>query len=59
MSTTPGFSNTRYIAGLSYQVSPNLRALLDVDYLSYKNGAPSPAAEASRASALFQIQFTF
>ena len=59
VSTTPGFSNTRYIAGLSYQLSPNLRLLGDVDYLSYKNGAPTPAAEASRASGLFQIQFTF
>ena len=59
VSTTPGFSSTRYIAGLSYQLSPNLRLLADVDYLSYKNGAPTPAAEASRASALFQTQFTF
>jgi hypothetical protein len=59
VSTTPGFSNTRFIAGLSYQVSPNLRALADVDYLSYKNGSPTPAAEAARASGLFQIQFTF
>ena len=59
VSTTPGFSSTRYIAGLSYQLSPNLRLLGDVDWLSYKNAAPSPAAEASRASALFQIQFTF
>jgi len=59
VSTAPGFSTTRFIAGLSYQLSPNLRLLGDVDYLSYKNGSPSPAAEASRASALFQIQFTF
>ena len=59
VSTTPGFSNTRFIAGLSYQLSPNLRLLGDVDYLSYKNGSPTPAAEAARASALFQIQFTF
>jgi hypothetical protein len=59
VSTTPGFSNTRFIAGLSYQLSPNLRLLADVDYLSYKNGSPTPAAEASRAAALFQTQFTF
>jgi hypothetical protein len=58
-TTTPGFSSTRYIVGLSYQLTPNLRLLGDVDYLSYKNGAPSPAAEASRAAALFQTQFTF
>lgn len=59
VSTAPGFSSTRFIGGVSYQVNPNLRALADVDYLSYKNGSPSPAAEASRAQALFQIQFTF
>jgi hypothetical protein len=59
VSTAAGFSSTRYIAGLSYQLSPNLRLLGDLDWLSYKNGAPSPAAEASRAQALFQIQFTF
>lgn len=59
VSTTPGFSNTRYIAGLSYQLSPNLRLLGDLDWLSYKNGSPSPAAEAARATGFFQIQFTF
>jgi hypothetical protein len=59
VSTAPGFSNTRYIAGLSYQLSPNLRLLGDLDWLSYKNGAPSAAAEAARATGFFQIQFTF
>jgi hypothetical protein len=58
-STTPGFTSTRYIAGLSYQLSPNLRLLGDVDWLSYKNAAPSPAADAARATGFFQIQFTF
>jgi hypothetical protein len=58
-STVPGFSNTRYIVGLSYQLTPNVRLLGDVDYVSYRNGAPSPAADASRAAALFQTQFTF
>lgn len=58
-ATVPGFSSTRYIVGLSYQLTPNLRLLGDVDYLSYQNGAPSPAAEANRAAALFQTQFTF
>ena len=59
VSTTPGFTSTRYIAGLSYQLSPNLRLLGDVDWLSYKNAAPSPAADAARATGFFQIQFTF
>ena len=58
-ATTPGFTNTRFIAGLSYQVTPNLRILGDVDYVTYKNGAPTPAAAANRAAALFQTQFTF
>lgn len=58
-STVSGYSSTRYIVGLSYQLTPNLRLLGDVDYLSYRNGAPSPAADANRAAALFQTQFTF
>ncbi len=59
VSTAAGFSNTRYIAGVSYQLSPNLRLLGDLDWLSYKNGSPTPAAEAARATGFFQIQFTF
>lgn len=58
-STTPGFTNTRFIGGVSYQLSPNLRLLADIDMLSYKNGSPSPAAEATRSTALFQTQITF
>lgn len=59
LSTTPGFTNTRFIAGVSYRLSPNILLLADVDILSYKNGSPSPAAEATRSQALFQTQFTF
>lgn len=58
-STTPGFTDTRIIGGVSYQLSPNVRLLGDLDLLSYKNGSPSPAAEAARQQALFQAQFTF
>jgi hypothetical protein len=58
-STVPGFTNTRIIAGLSYQLTTNVRLLGDVDLLSYKNGSPSPAAEAARELAQFQAQFTF
>ena len=54
-----GDHQTRIIAGVSYQVSANLRLLLDVDNLSYQGGSPSPAAEAVRSQALFQTQFTF
>lgn len=57
--TVPGFSGTRYIVGVSYQLTPTLRLLGDVDYLNYRNGAPSAAAAAGRAAALLQTQFTF
>jgi hypothetical protein len=58
-SATLGFTNTRFIAGVSYQLSPNVRLLADIDNLSYKNGSPTPAAEAVRSQGLFQMQFTF
>jgi Gram-negative porin len=50
---------TRFIAGASYQLSPNLRLLADVDMLSYQGGTPTPALEATRSQAYFQAQFTF
>ena len=50
---------TRVIAGASYQLSPNLRLLADVDLLSYEGGTPTPALEATRSQAYFQAQFTF
>ena len=50
---------TRVIAGASYQLSPNLRLLADVDMLSYQGGTPTPALEATRSQAYFQAQFTF
>ncbi len=49
---------TRIIGGVSYQLSPNLRLLLDLDNLSYE-ATPSPAQEAVRSQALFQTQITF
>lgn len=58
-STTPGYANTRIIGGVSYQLTPNARLLADLDLLSYKNGSPSAAADATRQQALFQAQFTF
>lgn len=59
LSTVPGFTNTRIIAGASYQLTTNVRLLADIDFLSYKNGSPTPAAEAARDLAQFQAQFTF
>jgi hypothetical protein len=50
---------TRFIGGASYQLSPNLRLLADLDMLSYQGGSPTPAAEATRSQAYFQAQFTF
>lgn len=49
---------TRVIAGLSYQVQANLRLLADVDLLSFE-GTSTPAQDATRQRALFQMQFTF
>jgi hypothetical protein len=49
---------TRVIGGLSYQLSPNVRLLADVDLLSYQ-ATPTPAQDGTRARALFQAQFTF
>jgi hypothetical protein len=49
---------TRFIGGVSYQLSPNLRLLGDWDYVSYQ-GTPTAAQEATRSQALFQTQFTF
>src|SRR6266436_35628 len=50
---------TRFIGGASYQLTPNLRLLADVDMLSYQGGTPTPALEATRSQAYFQAQFTF
>jgi hypothetical protein len=50
---------TRIIAGIAYQLTPNLRLLADLDHLSYQGGITTPALEAVRSQALFQVQFTF
>jgi hypothetical protein len=49
---------TRIIGGVSYQVSANLRALLDWDFLGYQ-ATPTPAQVTTRSQGLVQIQFTF
>jgi len=49
---------TRFIGGVSYQLTPNWRLLGDWDHLSYQ-GTPTAAQEATRSQALFQTQFTF
>lgn len=45
----------RFIAGVAYQVSGNLRVLADIDHVD----RTTPALEAFRSQALFQVQFTF
>lgn len=52
-------ATTRWILGLAYQLAPNVRVLADVDHLVYQGGTPTPALEAVRSQALFQVQFTF
>ena len=55
---TPNDRIETIIAGVSYQLSPNLRLLADVDHVMYQ--APiSPAVDADRSQALFQIQLAF
>jgi hypothetical protein len=63
-STDPNTSaendrQSRIIAGVAYQVSGNLRVLADLDHASYQGGVTTPALEAVRSQALFQIQFVF
>lgn len=50
---------TRWIGGVAYQQSGNLRVLADLDHLVYQGGVTTPALEAVRSQALFQVQFTF
>lgn len=50
---------SRIIAGVSYTLSGNLRVLADLDHVSYQGGVTTPALEAVRSQALFQVQFTF
>jgi hypothetical protein len=63
-STDPNTSvdndrTTRFIAGIAWQQSPNLRMLAGIDNLSYQAGTTTPALEAVRSQALFQVQLTF
>jgi hypothetical protein len=52
-------ANTRWIGGVAYQLAPNVRVLADIDHLVYQGGTTTPALEAVRSQALFQVQFTF
>jgi predicted porin len=50
---------TRYIAGASYQLSPNWRLLADWDYSDFETDALNTANFATRSQALFQTQIAF
>ncbi|HEY2824947.1 MAG TPA: porin [Gemmatimonadales bacterium] len=50
---------TRIIAGISYQVTPQFRLLANIDNLTYENPAPTAAQIAVQSQALFQAQITF
>jgi hypothetical protein len=49
---------TTIIGGVSYQLSPNVRLLADVDHTSYQTPAGGTAPK-SITTALFQTQFTY
>jgi hypothetical protein len=49
----------RYIAGVSYQLTPNWRLLADWDNANYQTDALNTANFATRSTALFQTQITF
>lgn len=50
---------TRFIGGVSYQLTSRVRLLLDLDHVSYEGDPPSADAAAERSTLLFQTQFTF
>ncbi len=52
-TSTANNRQTRIIAGASYQLSPNVRLLADLDRLSFESGATATN------QALFQAQFVF
>jgi len=49
---------TRFIGGVSYQLSPNWRLLGDWDHVSYQ-GTPTATQALTRSQALFQTQIAF
>jgi len=53
-------TSTRFIAGVAYRISPNVRVLGDIDAVSYNQTAPLAAAvQAQKSKFLFQTEFTF
>lgn len=50
---------TRVIAGVSYQMTPEVRFLVDADLLSLQHGSPGNTFDATRRTLYFHTQFTF
>ncbi|MEO8030940.1 MAG: hypothetical protein ABI765_08825, partial [Gemmatimonadota bacterium] len=50
---------TRFIGGASYQLTPNLRLLADVDAASRQGGNYNNAFNATSTTAYFQTQISF
>jgi hypothetical protein len=50
---------TRFIAGVSYAHSPNLRVLADIDNNSLEGGTTANSFNSTRSQALFQIEYKF
>jgi hypothetical protein len=56
----PNNKQTRFIGGVSYQLTPALRLLADVDNVGFEGDAPlTPAVYATKTQGLFQAQFVF
>ncbi len=50
---------TRVIAGVSYQMTPEVRFLVDADLLSLEHGSPGNAFDATRRTLYFHTEFRF
>jgi hypothetical protein len=51
--------HTRVIAGVSYQMTPDVRLLLDADLSSLEHGSPDNAFNATRRTLFFHTEFKF
>ena len=50
---------TRVIAGVSYQMTPDVRILVDADLLSLEHGSPNNAFNATRRTLFLHTEFKF
>ena len=56
----PNNKQTRFIGGVSYQLTPALRLLADIDNVGFEGDAPlPPAVYATKTQGLFQAQYVF